>query len=86
LDKLLSKIEERIKEVVIDKRNREAAENARYALEETGKTSAMVQFGAGHTDGLVKEMNAQGLSVVVITSTLVAEKSYETLDKETKDR
>ena len=56
-----------IEKVVIIKRNKEAAENFARALKQEGEIVGVLQFGAGHKDGLIKELNSQGLSVVVIT-------------------
>lgn len=81
LKRRLAETEKQIKQIVIDQRNREAAENARYALAATGEEAGVVQFGSGHTEGLVQEMNRQGLSVVVVTPAAVAEKTYAELDR-----
>lgn len=66
IERLISKAESKIEEVVVKKRNQETAYNFATALKTENKSVGILQFGAGHEDGLIKELNKQGLSVVVI--------------------
>ena len=67
LEAKLSETEGKITKTVIEKRNQEAADNFAQALTERGEKTGILQYGAGHEEGLVKELQARGLSVVVIT-------------------
>jgi len=66
LQGLEKRSKEKIQEVVIDQRNRETAENFATALRNQNQTIGMLQFGAGHEEGLVNELNKQGLKVIVV--------------------
>lgn len=68
----IAKTEQQIQNVVIDRRNKETAENFANALKSEGLATGMLQYGAGHEDGLVKELNNQGLNVIVVTTKEVA--------------
>ncbi|MDP3697792.1 MAG: hypothetical protein Q8R55_07335 [Candidatus Taylorbacteria bacterium] len=61
-------LEKKIQDVVVDRRNKEAAKNFARTLQETDKRIGIIQFGAGHTAGLIKELNRQGISVIVVTT------------------
>jgi hypothetical protein len=82
LESKKQQVEQQIQAIIIDKRNREAAVYARQALEQTGADEGVIQFGAGHTEGLVRELNEQGLSVIVVVPESAGEKSYDELDKQ----
>ncbi len=66
LQAMLNETESRIQTVVIDKRNQETAENFTKALKAGNTTVGILQFGAGHEEGLVKELNKQGITVIVV--------------------
>lgn len=74
---LIKDSENKIQAVVIDRRNQETAANLASALKTNNKDIAMIQFGAGHEDGLVKELNKQGLNVVVVTPDEVINRTAE---------
>ena len=63
--------EAKIQTVVIDQRNQETASNFADALKSNKTNIGILQFGAGHEDGLVKELNKKGLSVIVVVPTQV---------------
>jgi len=75
LKSLLAFSEEKIQEVVVDRRNEETAWNLAHGLAEQNYTVGILQFGAGHEEGLIPELQEQGLSVVVITVHEVIERS-----------
>lgn len=58
---------DQLKEVIIQKRNQETAQNFAKALKEQNKTTGILQFGAGHKEGLIKELNGQRINVIVVT-------------------
>jgi hypothetical protein len=68
MNELRENTEKKIEEVVVDKRNRETAENFARALNEQNINAGILQFGAGHEKGLIEELNDQGLSVMVLSS------------------
>lgn len=55
-----------VEEVIVKKRNSTTAENMANALRAEKKSVGILQFGAGHEEGLVKDINNQGLTVVVV--------------------
>lgn len=67
LEDLLEESERQIQEVIIDQRNREAAANFADALGRGRVSAGVLVYGAGHTEGLVSELNKKGLSVLVIS-------------------
>lgn len=62
----LSTLTKDIDRVVIEKRNKQTAENFAETLRETEENIGILQFGAGHKEGLVKELKKQGLTVVTV--------------------
>lgn len=64
--------ENKINSIIIEQRNREAAENFAKALKTNKEKTGILQFGAGHEAGLVKELQKQGLDVIVVTPNEVA--------------
>lgn len=66
LKEKLKKNEEKIKEVIIDKRNHETAENFSQALKKYDQNIGILEYGAGHEEGLVKEFNKLGIDVIVV--------------------
>lgn len=68
VNSLLSNDEQKIQQLVVDRRNAETAQNFANALKTEKKNVGIIEFGAGHEKGLVKEFNKQGLSVVVVYS------------------
>lgn len=77
IKKEIKSSEDQIQEMIIDKRNLETAENFKQALIETNNNIGMLQFGAGHEEGLINEMNAQNLTVVVVKSNEVFQRENE---------
>ncbi len=61
-----------INTTVIGARNRDTAENFGKGLVAENTSIGVLQFGAGHEDGLVKELNNSGFSVIVVTANEVA--------------
>jgi nucleoside-diphosphate-sugar epimerase len=51
----------------IDNLSMGSRENFADAMKEKGIKAGVLQFGAGHKDGLIKELNKRGISVIVIT-------------------
>lgn len=72
LQLMMANTEKQIDEVIVKKRNHETAENFARVLKEQGQTTGILQFGAGHEEGLTQELNKQGLSVIVVTANEVA--------------
>lgn len=66
LRKIVTQQEQKIQELVITRRNTETAENFARALRSHDVTTGILQFGAGHEDGLTRELNKVGLSVIVV--------------------
>ncbi|RJQ38795.1 hypothetical protein C4559_00440 [Candidatus Microgenomates bacterium] len=67
LEEKLKQDETQINSLIVDRRNKETAQNMADVLKQEKKPIGILQFGAGHEEGLVKELNKQGLSVIVIT-------------------
>lgn len=74
INSLIKETETEINKTVKDLRNKETSENFVRALEENNLTSGMIVFGAAHTEGLVKELNSRGISVIVVTPEKILEK------------
>lgn len=64
--------EAKIQQVVIDRRNLETARYFNDALENNGKQTGIIQYGAGHEQGLIEQLNKLGISVIVIKPDEVA--------------
>lgn len=77
IENMLQETEQKINEVVIDKRNQETAENFTQMLREKKHQNGIIQFGAGHEQGLIQELNKQGISVVVITPSEVLKRNLQ---------
>lgn len=75
---MIADVEKNIQSTVIERRNVETAENFARGLEASGQNVGILQFGAGHEEGLVKELLNQGLSVLVVTATEVAGRNIST--------
>jgi len=56
-----------MEDVVVDQRNADTARNFVLMLEKTNSNVGMIQFGAQHRDGLIQELQNQGVSVIAIT-------------------
>lgn len=67
LEEKIKQDETQINSLIVDRRNKETAQNMADVLKQEKKPIGILQFGAGHEEGLVKELNKQGLSVIVIT-------------------
>lgn len=65
--------EKQINEVIIDRRNKETAVNFARGLEDTNQITGILQFGAGHKERLIKELNKNKISVIVVTPDRVDE-------------
>lgn len=72
LQLMMADTEKQIDEVIVKKRNHETAENLAMAMKEKGQKTGILQFGAGHEEGLTQELNKQGLSVIVVMTNEVA--------------
>lgn len=68
LSALLEESEEKVEMTIMEKRNRETAENFAKAIDQYDARIGVIQYGAAHEDGLVEELNNQGFSVIVITT------------------
>lgn len=79
LKKLLSQSEAKIDEVVVKRRNTETAQNFAEALKMEKVNTGILQFGAGHEEGLIAELQKQGLSVIVIKPQEVVKRNSQTL-------
>lgn len=75
INNLLDSAEKDIEQVVVEKRNKETAQNFAELLARKNTKAGVLQYGAGHEEGLVKELNQQGLSVVIITPDEVLERN-----------
>lgn len=73
LRRLMQDNERQIEEVVVERRNGETAETVAQTMRDQGEEVVVLQFGAGHEDGLVQALRAQNLSVVTVTPQVVAE-------------
>jgi hypothetical protein len=67
VDKLIEQNNADIQKTIIDQRNIDTADNCLQVLTEKNTPSLILQLGAGHEEGIVKDLNAKGLSVIVIT-------------------
>jgi uncharacterized protein (DUF2164 family) len=67
MKQLISQSEQKINDLVIDQRNVETAENLARIMDEQNESMSIIQFGAGHEEGLIQEMNKHGISVIVVT-------------------
>lgn len=75
LETRLEKTKKEIDEIVVTKRNRETAQNMAQGLKKEGKILGILQFGAGHEEGLLQELNTLGLNVIVVTPNEVASRA-----------
>jgi len=71
---LVAQSENKIQEVVIDRRNVETAANFADLLKTNNTDIGILQYGAGHEEGLVKELNKQGLNVIIVKADEVLER------------
>lgn len=69
LQEILKTTEGKMQEYVVDRRNKETAENYVKMLKEGNVTTGMIQYGADHEEGLVQELNKLGVSVVSVHPT-----------------
>lgn len=65
--KMLKQTEGEVEEVVSKKRSSEAAENFADILKDNGENSGIIQFGAAHVNDIIKKLNEEGISAVVIS-------------------
>lgn len=72
LESKLKQAEGEIGQVVVGQRNEEAVDCFMDALKDKGENVGIIQFGAGHEEGMVKDFNKRGISVIVITPQEVA--------------
>jgi hypothetical protein len=75
LESLQSDSEKEIEKTVVEKRNKETAQIMAQTLRGEGKNLGILEFGAGHEDGLIKELNNQGLSVIEIEASEVVNRN-----------
>lgn len=66
LQLLMNQNEAKMKEIVVERRNHETAENVSRQMKELNENISLLQYGAGHTEGLVEELRKQNLSVITI--------------------
>ena len=66
LQTMLAQTENEINQVVIKDRNHETATNFTQTLLIEQTNIGILQFGAGHTDGLINELNQSGISVITV--------------------
>lgn len=66
LNGMIDDSEQKIQELVIDKRNVETAANFAQAVNSRGEKVGVIQYGAGHEEGLVRELNKLAITVVVV--------------------
>lgn len=59
--------EQQLQNVVVDERDQHTAEVVTSSMEKRDLSVAMLQFGAGHTEGLTQQLRHHGFSVVVVT-------------------
>ena len=71
LNGLLNKAENEINTVVLNERNKDAAENFSKALKENEMNTGIIQYGAEHEKGLTEELNKRGISVFVVKPELI---------------
>lgn len=77
IENMLQETEQKINDIVVDKRNQETAENFAKMLREKKDQNGIIQFGAGHEQGLIQELNKQGISVVVVTPSEVLKRNLQ---------
>lgn len=77
IERMLQETEQKIDEIIVDKRNQETAENFANMLREKKGQNGIIQFGAGHEQGLIQELNKRGISVMVITPSEVLKRNLE---------
>lgn len=80
LQEMMQQTEQDIQATIIDRRNREAADAFVAALQANGAHLGVIQFGLGHTDELVQELQDRGVSVITVRSTTVAERFAKDFD------
>lgn len=77
----LEDTEQKINDIVVEKRNLETAQNFSTMLKSENQQTGILQYGAGHEEGLTKELQKQGLSVIVITPSEVERRNSELANK-----
>lgn len=77
LEGKLEEAEKNLESVVVERRNQETAKNFSQALKENGKNTGILQFGAGHEEGLIQELQKNGLSVIVIVPNEVSRRNFQ---------
>lgn len=75
IKEMIDDTEEQINNIVVDQRNKETAQNFSLMLKDENQTTGILQYGAGHEQGLIKELNEQGISVIVVTPEETSKKS-----------
>lgn len=68
LKAMLGESEKQIQDVIINQRNQETAENFSQALNSKNIDVGAIEYGAGHEEGLINELNKRGISVIAITA------------------
>lgn len=66
LQSLIAENEGKIQETIITRRNREAAQYVAQILQTQEDNLGILQFGAGHEQGLVEELKHLGMSVITV--------------------
>ncbi len=67
LEQMLKQSEQQIQTTIVDQRNQDAVRVTSDTLKNTNNRVAVLQFGAGHEQGMVKDFNDKGYSVIVVT-------------------
>ncbi|MDO8425723.1 MAG: hypothetical protein Q7T01_04420 [bacterium] len=73
LTQRLDRVEVAMERTVVAQRNADAATNFHAMLDAADATVGMLQFGAGHEEGLVAELLARGMIVLAVTPKSIAE-------------
>lgn len=67
----LKDVGQQFQKVIVNERNHDAAANVLKDMQDSRHSQAVLQFGAGHTENLIKLLNKEGLSVKVVTTQTV---------------
>jgi hypothetical protein len=79
IQQMIKEAEKDINNYVIELRNEEAAANFAAALKQAGEKAGIIQFGAGHEDGLIKALNHRSITVIMIKPTEVKKREADNL-------
>jgi len=71
LQELMAETERQMEDWVIEQRNVDTAENFLRVIKQSKEDAGIIQFGAGHKEGLIQELKKRNISVTVITPSRV---------------